>query len=171
MGRPLKIKKTTTVDIGFNAFDQLTNPVFGAGLSSDEFLGVVGGKDDGVATAAYPVIKCRVKIGDNAEADGYIVRQKGSTKYLVSDGTNTGVCVIVHKPNGTLAANEMNIYLEVDDSSAILISRLTNKWALDFSTPPERYVVNFFSDEGTQVKSGAAENATVPVAQVENYTS
>lgn len=171
MGRPLKIKKSTTVDIGFNAFDQLTNPAVSAGLSDTDHLGVVGGVKTSVATAAYPVIKCRVKIGSNAEADGFILRQKGSIKYLVSDGTNTGTCVVVHKPDGTLAANEMNIYLEVDDSSSILISRLTNKFAIDFSDPPDRYVVNFFSDAGTQIKSGAAANATLPVGQVENYTS
>lgn len=171
MGRPLKIKKSTTSGIGFNAFDQLTNPAVSAGLSAEDHLGVVGGVKTGVATAAYPVIKCRVKIGSNAEADGFILRQKGSTKYLVSDGTNTGTCVVVHKDDGQLAADEMNIYLEIDDSSSILISRLTNRYALDFSTPPDRYVLNFFSDTGTQIKSGAADNATLPVGQVENYTS
>jgi hypothetical protein len=171
MGRPLKIKKSTTNGIGFNAFDQLTNPAVSTGLSAEDHLGVVGGVKTGVATAGYPVIKCRVKIGSNAEADGFILRQKGSIKYLVSDGTNTGTCVVVHKPDGTLAADEMNIYLEVDDSSSILISRLTNKFAIDFSDPPDRYVLNFFSDAGTQIKSGAADNATLPVGLVENYTS
>lgn len=240
MGRPLKIKKSTTSGIGFNAFDQLTNPAVSTGLTDTNHLGVVGGGNglaavagaisgttltvtavasgtvvvgmsvtgagvtagttitaqgtgtggtgtytvnlsqtvapaDGfvllgsLATAAYPIIKCRVKIGSNDEADGFIVRQKGSTKYLVSDGANTGTCVVVHKDDGQLAANEMNIYLEIDDSSSILISRLTNRYALDFSTPPDRYVLNFFSDTGTQIKSGAADNATLDVGQVENY--
>lgn len=178
MGRPLKIKKTTTKDIGFNAWDQLTNPVYGNDFTATEFLGVVGGQHTGVATATYPVVKCRVKIGSNAEADGYIIRQKGNTKYLVSDGTNTGICVLANKAQGSLAANEMNIAFFASDSSEILISKLTNKWALDYSNPPVRYAVNFFTDESTQIKSGttgqqntATQQNIVSLALVENYTS
>lgn len=176
MGRPLKIKKTTTKDIGFNAWDQLTNPVYGNDFTATEFLGVVGGAHTGVATATYPVVKCRVKIGANAEADGWIVRQKGSTKYLVSDGTNTGVCVLVNKAQGALGANEMNIAFFASDSSEVLISKLTNKWAWDYSNV--RYAVNFFTDESTQIKSGttgqqntATQQNIVGLAQIENYTS
>ena len=177
MGRPLKIKKSTTIDIGFNAWDQLTNPVFGPAFTADQFLGVVGGDNDGIATAAYPVVKCRVKIGSNAEADGYIVRQKGTIKYLVSDGTNTGTCVLSNLAEGTLTDNTMNIAFYAEDSSEVLISKLTNKFALDYSTPPVRYAVNFFTDESTQLKSGAEAdtfaNTTgeLPLALVENYTS
>jgi len=176
MGRPLKIKKTTTKDIGFNAWDQLTNPVYGNDFTASEFLGVVGGAHTGVATATYPVVKCRVKIGANAEADGWIIRQKGNTKYLVSDGTNTGVCVLVNKAQGALGNNEMNIAFFASDSSEILISKLTNKWAWDYSNV--RYAVNFFTDESTQIKSGttgqqntATQQNIVGLAQIENYTS
>lgn len=177
MGRPLKIKKSTTKDIGFNAWDQLTNPVFGPVFVATQYLGVVGGDNDGIATAAYPVVKCRVKIGANAEADGYIVRQKGTIKYLVSDGTNTGVCVLSNLAQGALTNNTMNIAFFATDSSEVLISKLSNKFALDYSTPPVRYAVNFFTDESTQLKSGAEAdtfaNTTgeLPLALVENYTS
>jgi hypothetical protein len=95
MGRPLKIKKSTNIDIGFNAFDQLTNPVLptGGAINSDEFVGVVGGNfTTSIPTVTYPVIKCQVNIalpdgsgaGDHA---GRIIRQKGAHKYLVADGT------------------------------------------------------------------------------------
>jgi hypothetical protein len=57
------------------------------------------------------------------------------------------------------------------DSTEVYLSKLTNKWALDFATPPNRYLVNFFTDEGTQIISGAASNATTTLAQVEKYTS
>lgn len=177
MGRPLKIKKSTTKDIGFNAWDQLTNPVFGPAFSADQYLGVVGGAHTDVATAAYPVVKCRVKIGANAEADGWIIRQKGTIKYLVTDGTNTGTCVLSNLAEGTLTANTMNIAFYAADSSEILISKLTNKFALDYSTPPVRYAVDFFTDESTQLKSGAEADTFVnttgelDLALVENYTS
>ncbi len=96
MGRPLKIKKIIETsgngkDIGFNAFDQLTAPVLpvGGALNASQFLGVVGGaQPPTVATAAYPIVKVRVFITGFAEADGQIIRQKGSRKYLVADVTS-----------------------------------------------------------------------------------
>jgi hypothetical protein len=94
MGRPLKIKKTTTgantgVDIGFNALSSLTAPVLPSPIwdSATEYLGVVGGSNT-VDTATYPTVKCRVFITGLSEADGYIIRQKGSHKFLVGDITS-----------------------------------------------------------------------------------
>ena len=93
MGRPLKIKKTTTgantgVDIGFNALSSLTAPVLPSPIwdSATEYLGVVGGSNT-VDTATYPTVKCRVFITGLSEEDGYIIRQKGSHKFLVGDIT------------------------------------------------------------------------------------
>jgi hypothetical protein len=88
MGRPLKIKKSTTSDIGFNALAGLTAPVLPSPVfnSDTEYLGVVGGSNT-VDTATYPTVKCRVFITGFAEEDGYIIRQKGSHKYLVGGTT------------------------------------------------------------------------------------
>lgn len=80
MGRPLKIKKSATTDIGFN------NPDGNGTPSGQLYFGQVGG-DTSLSSGDYPVTTCRVKIGTVAEADGYIIRQKGSTKYLVADTT------------------------------------------------------------------------------------
>ena len=89
MGRPLKIKKSTTIDIGYPAFGDLVDPVYNSAntLNSTQFLGVVGGNNT-VDTAAYPTVKVRVYITGQAEADGYIIRQKGSHKYLVGSTTS-----------------------------------------------------------------------------------
>jgi hypothetical protein len=88
MGRPLKIKKSTTSDIGFNPFASLTAPVVPSPVfdNSTEYLGVVGGSNT-VDSATYPTVKCRVFITGFAEEDGYIIRQKGSHKYLVGGTT------------------------------------------------------------------------------------
>jgi hypothetical protein len=88
MGRPLKIKKSTTSDIGFNPFASLTAPVVPSPVfdNATEYLGVVGGSNT-VDTATYPTVKCRVFITGFAEEDGYIIRQKGSHKYLVGGTT------------------------------------------------------------------------------------
>ena len=180
MGRPLKIKKSTTKDIGFNAFDQLTNPVFPATFNTDQYAGVVGGEGNGggVATTAYPVVKCRVFITGQSEEDGWIVRQKGTIKYLVEGASSgiQGVCVLANQAQGALTAGNMNISYSADDSSEVLIAKLTNKFALDYSDV--RYAVNFFTDEGTTIKSGTTGQANTATQQnlldyviVENYTS
>jgi hypothetical protein len=232
MGRPLKIKKSTTGDIGFNALDTLTNPVYPTTpttFGGTEYLGVVGGANASVATSAYPVVKCRAFIV-GAEDDAYIITQKGSTKYQVATITavndedmvagrayriltvgdtnwaavgasvsnaavgdvftataagagtgtvqNVGTCVLADEADGALTLGNMNITFSTGDSTAQTISRLTNRFALDYSNPPVRYAVNFFSDEGEEVKSGTtgAVNASgqqnrVSLAIVENYTS
>lgn len=89
MGRPLKIKKSTTIDIGYPNFGSLVDPVYNSAntLNSTEFLGVVGGSNT-VDSATYPTVKVRVYITGQAEADGYIIRQKGSHKYLVGSTTS-----------------------------------------------------------------------------------
>jgi hypothetical protein len=232
MGRPLKIKKTTTTDIGFNALSSLTAPLYPSDpttFDGTEFLGVVGGANATVATSAYPVVRAKVYIpGAAAEDDGYIITQKGTIKYQVASvtavndedleaglsyrilsvgttdwaacgasssaavgdvftataagsGTGTaqqvGTCVLANEASGALTEGNMNIAMFNGDSTDILISRLTNHYALDYSTPPVRYVVNFFSDEGSEIKSGADgetfANTTgeVPLAIVENFTS
>ena len=85
MGRPLKIKKSTTKDIGFNSFANLdpNTQVIPAGMTSSEFLGVVGGANTSIATSAYPVVNITANVNGQQGA-AYIITQKGQTKYLVS---------------------------------------------------------------------------------------
>jgi hypothetical protein len=83
MGRPLKIKKSTTKDIGFNNFANVEVPVVPVGMTSTEFLGVVGGGNVGIATATYPVVKITANV-NGQEGSAHIITQKGQTKYLVS---------------------------------------------------------------------------------------
>jgi hypothetical protein len=200
MGRPLKIKKSTTTDIGFNAWGTLTNPVYPATFNSTQYAGVVGGVGDGggVATAAYPVVKCRVFITGQSEEDGFIIRQKGTRKYLVEGASSgiQGVCVLANQAQGALTAGNMNISYSLDaDSSEVLISKLTNKYAYDFTggevggttdngwaqsavQQNVRYAANFFTDEGTEIKSGTTGQGNTATQQnllnlviVESYTS
>ena len=200
MGRPLKIKKSTTKDIGFNAWNQLTNPVYPATFNATQYAGVVGGEGNGggVATTAYPVVKCRVFIAGQSEEDGWIVRQKGTRKYLVEGASSgaQGVCVLANEAQGALSSGNMNISFALDaDSSEVLISKLSNKYAYDFTggevggttdggwaatkvQQNVRYAADFFTDEGTTIKSGTTGQNNTATQQnllnfviVENYTS
>jgi hypothetical protein len=260
MGRPLKIQKRSTgsgnggaavsVDIGFPNFGSLTAPVTNTGdtLSATEYLGVVGGAaPTDTPSATNPRIDVIVNIANPSGsgigvAAGYIIRQKGSHKYLVGDATgvndgsfvvgqayqvvtlgttnwqsigaeadiavggiftatgadgggngvaySVGVCVLDN--DTTPAAGLMAITFTNTDSTATTISKLTNKFLLDWTggsdyaaasvVADKRYATNFFTDEGTVIKSGttgAANTGTVQSGQqnlldlaiVDNVTS
>ena len=250
MGRPLKIQKSSTgsgnggaavgVDIGFPNFGSLTAPVFNSPtqtLDSAQYLGVVGGAaPTDTPSATNPRVDVTVNIANPSGtglgvAQGYIIRQKGSHKYLVGDvtgvndgsflvgqayqistvGTTTnwtaagapanfglgtiftatsvggsgngaaysvGVCVL--DDDTTPAVGLMAITYTLGDSTATTISKLTNKWLLNWAGGSTyaatsvindvRYVTNFFTDEGTVIKSGTAQT-TVELAIVDNVTS
>ena len=155
MGRPLKIKESATVDVGFN------NPAGG------QYYGVVGGDTD-LSNYAHPVVKVRVKITGESEADGYIIRQKGSSKYLVSDGTNTGVCSLVNLTDSNLTDGDMTVTVTLPDSNEVRLKRFSNRFGLDFSD--NRYLLNFFEvSDDTIEKSGAeGTTTTIDLVQVDN---
>ena len=249
MGRPLKIQKTSTgsgnggaavsVDIGFPNFGSLTAPVTNTGdtLSATEYLGVVGGAaPTDTPSATNPRIDVIVNIAapDGSGigvAAGYIIRQKGSHKYLVGDATgvndgsfvvgqayqistvgtttnwtaagapsnfglgtiftatsvggsgngaaySVGVCVLADSATPTVGL--MSISYIDDASSEVFISKLTNKFLLGWEGGSDyaatsvvadtRQVANFFTDEGSVIKSGTAQT-TINVALVQNVTS
>lgn len=96
MGRPLKIKKSTTIDIGFNSFGNLTASSVGStSFTSSQFVGVVGGANASIATAGFPVVSCDANINGLGNTAAYIIRQKGATKYLVGSTDATAAANIV----------------------------------------------------------------------------
>jgi hypothetical protein len=256
MGRPLKIQKISTgsgnggasvgIDLGFPNFGSLTNPVKNSvgNMTDAQYLGVVGGAAaTDTPTVTNPRLDVIVNIANPSGAgigvaQGYIIRQKGSRKYLVgsvtavNDGSfvvgqayqvitlgttnwqsigaeadlavggiftatgadgggngvanSVGICVLDN--DVTPAAGLMAITYTNNDSTATPISKLTNKFLLDFTggsgfsqaevTNDVRYSANFFTDEGTVIKSGttAAANVTgqqnlLDVVIVDNVTS
>lgn len=105
-----------------------------------------------------------------------------------------GVCVLTSDLTPT--AGLMSISYFVGDSTEVAISKLTNKYLLNWSTFQNaagssltsyadggnnvgpvvysgegQYLSNFFTDEGTATKSGSEDNSTLALAIVENYTS
>jgi hypothetical protein len=70
MGRPIKTAKTQTTGIVDSGFSSATS-------------GVVGGATGQAGTQ----VLARVKIGAQTEANGYIIRQKGKSKFLVASTT------------------------------------------------------------------------------------
>ena len=261
MGRPLKIQKLSTgsgnsgasvgVDLGYPNFGSLTNPVVNTAntLNTTEFLGVVGGAGPtDTPSTTFPRVEVIVNIAAPSGsgigvAAGYIIRQKGSHKYLVGDATgvndgsfvvgqayqistvgtttdwaaagapsnyglgtvftatsvggsgngaanSVGVCVLAD--DATPAAGLMAITFTTGDSTATTVSKLTNKFLLDWTggstyadtsvIADKRYATNFFTDEGTVIKSGttatpntgtvaAGQQNLLDLAIVDNVTS
>ena len=248
MGRPLKIQKSSTgsgnggaavsVDLGFPNFNSLTNPVFNSPvqtLNGTQYLGVVGGAGPtDTPSATNPRVDVTVNIANPSGtgigvAQGYIIRQKGSHKYLVGDVTgvtggafvvgqayqivtvgttnwtaagapsnfgigtvftattvgdgngtanSVGGCVLTNSATPTVGL--MSISFIDDTSSEVFISKLSNKFLLGWEGGSDyaatsvvadtRQVANFFTDEGSVIKSGTAQT-TINVALVQNVTS
>lgn len=112
MGRSIKIQKTAIQ----------------AGYPVGQY-GIVGGD----TTLAGNQIRCRVKIGTNAEANGWIIRQKGARKYLVSDGTNVGQCILANTANGSLAANTMTVTATLANASTVRLAKLGDSYGYTFA--------------------------------------
>jgi hypothetical protein len=95
-------------------------------------------------------VHCRVKIGDNPETDGIILRQKSTTRFIVSDGSNTGVCIVSDFEDNNLRENTMTISVTKNDGTVIRVEQFNNKFAVDFNS--NRYVVKEGIDAGTHEK-------------------
>ena len=80
------------------------------------------GEGDGVAE------KFRVRFHNGTEGVvGYIVRQRGSKRFLCSDGTESRVCSLVNKPIDSLAAGEMTLSVLDDDENLFRVMKITAK--------------------------------------------
>ncbi|MFY8212490.1 MAG: hypothetical protein ACOVLB_07500 [Candidatus Nanopelagicus sp.] len=131
MARPLKIAKSSTIDIGFPNDGTSDNDFTGNGI------GVVGGNNVSLN------VLVRVKIGAELESDGYILRQKGKRKFLVTDGTNVGICVLADTDDDALADDTMTVTVTDDAEATFRLSTITNHWGLDFAE--NKYVLSFFA--------------------------
>lgn len=141
MGRPLKIAKlqgTVVVDASIPGTIN-TQPVGGVG---------------GLTSITGDQIQPRVKIGTASNANGSILRQKGRKKFLVTDGSNEGICTLVDKADGSLADNEMSITATRSTAATFRAKRISNRYVWDFSD--NRYLWTF----------GTAQAATATAPEI-----
>ena len=69
-----------------------------------------------------------VKFASGGEVlNSWIVSQRSTNKFIVSDGTKTETCTLVNKNTGALAAGEFNIYAVLDDSTVVQVTKLRNR--------------------------------------------
>lgn len=74
---------------------------------------------------------------------GYVVRQKGKTKYLVTGSASglTGQCVTANVADASLAPGQMNIVGTLADANTVYLKTVNNHWASDFDGT--KYVASF----------------------------
>lgn len=75
-------------------------------------------------------IKVRAKIGSNSEGDGFIVKQRGTNRFTVTVGSDTGVCTLVNKNTGSLSADEMIVNVATDAGVWRQATKLYNRVAI-----------------------------------------
>jgi hypothetical protein len=122
MGRPLKIAKTTTVDIGIPSQTETGN------------IGIVGGD---VATINTLEVTANIEYAPGQYASGasYIVRQKGIYKYLVANVANPeqqGICYVTNSLT-PVSAGQMTIVGTNAASGNIILAVVTNEYCVAFS--------------------------------------
>ena len=176
MGRPLKIQKQgyagnpgNPVNAAYPQIGTLTDPVTPPGLTATNFYGVVGGNvqnsqpvgyPNGNVTMAdgsseYPVLWTRANVAGTGTNYAWITRQKGSSKFLVTDQATdeTGVCYLTN--SATLTKGQMNIEISnpngVEDG--LFLKRITNKYGIGYDNV--QYFVNFFTPLDTSGSLGA----------------
>jgi hypothetical protein len=122
MGRPLKIAKTTTVDIGIPSQTETGN------------IGIVGGD---VATINTLEVTANIEYAPGQYASGasYIVRQKGIYKYLVANVANPeqqGICYVTNSLT-PVSAGQMTIVGTNAASGNIILAVVTNEYCVAFA--------------------------------------
>lgn len=122
MGRPLKIAKTTTVDIGIPSQIEIGN------------IGIVGGD---VATIDTVLVQANIEYAPGQYVSGasYIVRQKGAYKYLVANIANPeqqGICYVTNAFN-PVSAGQMTIVGTDVEENDIILAVVTNEYCIAFA--------------------------------------
>lgn len=117
MGRPIKTAK-------------LINGILSdTGYDNGDGLGVVGGEVDTTPSDTVKTIQCKFNDGSGV-LTGWIVRQKGSRKFLVTDGSVTATCILAN--TATPAFGEMSIQITTADPATKFLAKFNDTLGATF---------------------------------------
>lgn len=71
-------------------------------------------------------IRCRFKTA-GTEYDGYVVKQLGSKRFRVTDGSVTAVCTLTNKNNAGLSNGDMTIRGKLDNTTNGYVSKISGR--------------------------------------------
>ena len=111
----------------------------------------------GLTSISGNQIQPAVKVGSASAGNGSIIAQKGIRKFLVTDGSNEGVCTLTNAASGSLTANTMSIECTYANAATFYASRITNKFV--WTRTNDKYLVGTTANASTTPATVA-----VPVA-------
>jgi len=182
MGRPIKIAKYNT----FNA----TTPLVDVGIPSQTKpgnIGEVGGKAVGIVSM---LVQANIAYNNGtqfAEGNSYIVRQKGSSKYLVANITTPtiqGICYLVNITGTSVAAltaGQMAIIATTAAAANVTIAKLDNRYCVAYADQTanvgvksnialgQSYWGSFVAANAT-VQPGSYNSGLYPIVLLPNFT-
>jgi len=80
-------------------------------------------------------LRVEADTGNGAVDTAYIISQRGTNKFKVTDGTTTLDCRLVDKAIGAIAEGEMVIFGNVSGGvGRVTIQKLFNRTAIDFNS-------------------------------------
>jgi len=75
-------------------------------------------------------IRVTAKLPAQDEAQGFLVSQRGTTKFKVNINGTEGICTLVNKNAGSLSDNEMIIDVINDASATVQVTKIFNRTAI-----------------------------------------
>ena len=132
-----------------------------------KFFGLLANADDTrfapASNETFFNITVNVKVASNSASDeGYVLKQRSANKFLVNDtktgtavtpggaGTgNVGICTLVDKAVGSLAADEMSIQGTIvgTGGTQVRIKKLFNRTCRDFNNVRYKWTIENDSTE------------------------
>ena len=82
----------------------------------------------GQGTGRIRVTSYKFAAGAEAQSPvGYIVSQRSTYKFKISNGSTTEICTLVNKTRGALGASEFCIHAVLDDSTIVQVTKLRDR--------------------------------------------
>jgi len=162
----LKIAHVRTTNTDIHDATKL-DQYFGPEIISGNHRGGVGGAPVSVTTTGAPTIKVSFRTG-GATYDGWIVAQKGSRKFRVTDGTHVATCILVNLNKAGLSVDGTMTILVTTTTGAFNASKISNKYVWDWNGTKSygRYAYWFAAATAAGVVPPVSESAPGTYAQV-----
>lgn len=130
-------------------------------------IGGTGGLTSISGTQVQPV----VFIEGASKASGSILRARGRNKFLVSDGTNTGVCTLTNVPSANVGSGQMSVQINTARvTSANLITFTGSATTFAYLTYSTGNVAGDTIVAGERI-TGTAVNGNVTISSISTVGS
>jgi len=114
----------------------------------------------GTPTATGTEIKVQFHNG-SASVNGWIVKQKGSKRFVCTDGSVQKLCRLAAKASGDLLAGEMSITVKDDAAALFQVVKITARWVTLEDGTRKRWVWSNSTADGYVEMEEAGNDTTI----------